>query len=107
MTAYTELLEESRQEAIDRMIVKAESLGADAVVGLRFSTSSIAQELLSYLFMVLLSKRYPCRSSHFKIRQAILIIKRVNRITQVNTQVRKPHHQNLLMSCHVSILLVR
>ena len=43
LTAYTELLEESRQEAIDRMTVKAEALGADAVVGLRFSTSSIAQ----------------------------------------------------------------
>ena len=43
LTAYTELLEESRQEAIDRMIFKAEALGADAVVGLRFSTSSIAQ----------------------------------------------------------------
>ena len=43
LTAYTELLEESRQEAIDRMIVKAEALRADAVVGLRFSTSSIAQ----------------------------------------------------------------
>ncbi len=43
LTAYTELLEESRQEAIDRMVMKAEALGADAVVGLRFSTSSIAQ----------------------------------------------------------------
>ena len=43
LTAYTELLEESRQEAIDRMIIKAEALGADAIVGLRFSTSSIAQ----------------------------------------------------------------
>lgn len=43
LTAYTELLEESRQEAIDRMVLKAEELGADAVVGLRFSTSSIAQ----------------------------------------------------------------
>lgn len=43
LTAYTELLEESRQEAIDRMVLKAEALGADAVVGLRFSTSSIAQ----------------------------------------------------------------
>ena len=43
LTAYTELLEESRQEAIDRMVVKAEALGADAVVGLRFSTSSVAQ----------------------------------------------------------------
>lgn len=43
LTAYTELLDESRQEAIDRMVKKAELLGADAVVGLRFSTSSIAQ----------------------------------------------------------------
>ncbi|HAO59558.1 MAG TPA: YbjQ family protein [Psychrobacter sp.] len=43
LTAYTELLEESRQEAIDRMLVKAEALGADAIVGIRFSTSSIAQ----------------------------------------------------------------
>ncbi|WP_019673530.1 YbjQ family protein [Psychrobacter lutiphocae] len=43
LTAYTELLEESRQEAIDRMLVKAQALGADAIVGLRFSTSSIAQ----------------------------------------------------------------
>lgn len=43
LTAYTELLEESRQEAVERMKVKAEALGADAIVGLRFSTSSIAQ----------------------------------------------------------------
>lgn len=43
LTAYTELLEESRQQAIERMMAKAEALGADAVVGLRFSTSSIAQ----------------------------------------------------------------
>lgn len=43
LTAYTELLEESRQEALDRMIAKARQLGANAVVGIRFSTSSIAQ----------------------------------------------------------------
>lgn len=43
LTAYTELLEESRQEAIDRMMAKAQTLGADAIVGLRFSTSNIAQ----------------------------------------------------------------
>lgn len=42
LTAYTELLEEARQEALDRMIAKAEALGADAVVGVRFSTSNIA-----------------------------------------------------------------
>lgn len=43
LTAYTELLEESRQEAIERMMVKAQALGADAIVGIRFSTASIAQ----------------------------------------------------------------
>lgn len=43
LTAYTELLEESRQEAMQRMIEKAKGLGANAVVGIRFSTSNIAQ----------------------------------------------------------------
>lgn len=43
LTAYTELLEESRQEAMSRMIEKAKSMGANAVVGIRFSTSNIAQ----------------------------------------------------------------
>ena len=43
LTAYTELLEESRQEAMNRMIEKARALGANAVVGIRFSTSNIAQ----------------------------------------------------------------
>lgn len=43
LTAYTELLEESRQEAMQRMIEKATGLGANAVVGIRFSTSNIAQ----------------------------------------------------------------
>lgn len=43
LTAYTELLEESRQQAIDRMVAKAQQLGADAIVGIRFSTSNIAQ----------------------------------------------------------------
>lgn len=43
LTAYTELLEESRQEAMNRMIDKARSMGANAIVGIRFSTSNIAQ----------------------------------------------------------------
>jgi len=43
LTAYTELLEESRQEAMNRMIDKAQSMGANAIVGIRFSTSNIAQ----------------------------------------------------------------
>ncbi|MBP6114560.1 MAG: YbjQ family protein [Acinetobacter sp.] len=43
LKGYTELLEESRQEAMDRMIQKAKAMGANAVVGIRFSTSNIAQ----------------------------------------------------------------
>jgi uncharacterized protein YbjQ (UPF0145 family) len=43
LKGYTELLEESRQEAMDRMIDKAKTMGANAVVGIRFSTSNIAQ----------------------------------------------------------------
>jgi uncharacterized protein YbjQ (UPF0145 family) len=48
---YTKLMAESREQAIDRMVQKAELMGANAVVGLRFTTSMImggAAELLSY-----------------------------------------------------------
>ena len=48
---YTKLMAESREQAIDRMNQEAERLGANAVVGLRFTTSVImggAAELLSY-----------------------------------------------------------
>jgi uncharacterized protein YbjQ (UPF0145 family) len=51
LTGYTELLQESRVDALDRMTQQAESLGANAVVNVRFSTSSIAQgaaELFAY-----------------------------------------------------------
>lgn len=48
---YTKLMGEAREQAIDRMIEDAERVGANAVVGLRFSTSMImgaAAELLAY-----------------------------------------------------------
>lgn len=48
---YTKLMAESREQAIDRMIDTARELGANAVVGLRFTTSEImggAAELLAY-----------------------------------------------------------
>lgn len=51
LVGYTELLQESRQEATDRMIEQALSMGANAVVNVRFATSSIAQgaaELFAY-----------------------------------------------------------
>ncbi len=51
LTGYTELLGEAREEAMKRMVQQAESVGANAVVNIRFSTSSVAQgaaELFAY-----------------------------------------------------------
>jgi uncharacterized protein YbjQ (UPF0145 family) len=48
---YTKLLGESREQALDRMLDEARRLGANAVVGLRFSTSVVmaaASEMLAY-----------------------------------------------------------
>ena len=47
---YVKLLAESREQSLDRMVEEAEALGANAVVGVRFTTSMImagAAELLS------------------------------------------------------------
>ncbi|MGF1678198.1 MAG: YbjQ family protein [Candidatus Methylacidiphilales bacterium] len=41
LTGYTELLTESRREAMDRMTAQALELGANAIVNVRFATSSI------------------------------------------------------------------
>lgn len=51
LKGYTELLVESRREALSRMLAQAEELGANAVVNVRFATSSIttgAAELYVY-----------------------------------------------------------
>lgn len=51
LKGYTELLQESRKEAVDRMAEQAGQLGANAVVNIRFATSSVAQgasELFAY-----------------------------------------------------------
>lgn len=51
LRGYTELLTESRQEAMQRMLAQAQQLGANAVVNVRFTTSSItsgASELYAY-----------------------------------------------------------
>jgi len=42
LVGYTELLSESRDEAIARMTTQAESMGANAILNIRFSTSSVA-----------------------------------------------------------------
>lgn len=49
--SYTKMMAEAREQAIDRMIDEARSLGANAVVDVRFTTSYImtsAAEILVY-----------------------------------------------------------
>lgn len=51
LKGYTELLQESREEALERMQQQAAAIGANAVLNVRFSTSSVAQgaaEILAY-----------------------------------------------------------
>jgi uncharacterized protein YbjQ (UPF0145 family) len=43
LKGYTELLQESRDEALERLKQQAEAVGANAILNVRFSTSSIAQ----------------------------------------------------------------
>jgi uncharacterized protein YbjQ (UPF0145 family) len=43
LKGYTELLQESRDEAIQRLLQQAEAVGANAILNVRFSTSSVAQ----------------------------------------------------------------
>ena len=51
LKGYTDLLKESRHQAMERMQAQAQELGANAVINVRFSTSSVAQgaaEILCY-----------------------------------------------------------
>lgn len=51
LSGYTELLQESREEALERMKAQARAIGANAVLNVRFSTSSVTQgaaELFAY-----------------------------------------------------------
>jgi len=48
---YTKMIAESREQCFDRMVEQAKALGADAVINVRFATSSMMQgaaELLAY-----------------------------------------------------------
>jgi uncharacterized protein YbjQ (UPF0145 family) len=51
LTEYSEMLEEAREKAVNRMVEDAEKMGADAVVNVRFMTSMVmagAAEILAY-----------------------------------------------------------
>ena len=48
---YTEMIAQSREQALDRMVEDARALGANAIVGVRFSTSYVTQgaaEIMAY-----------------------------------------------------------
>lgn len=60
ITEYTKMLAESREQALDRMIADAKAKGADGIVCLRFTTSTVmrnAAELLAYGTAVKLRKK--------------------------------------------------
>ena len=62
LKGYTELLSESRDEAMARMQAQAKQLGANAVINIRFSTSNIAAgaaELLAYGTAVVIDRAGP------------------------------------------------
>lgn len=51
LTAYTEMMSMARALATQRMVEEAETLGADAIVGVRYNSSSVMQgaaEILAY-----------------------------------------------------------
>lgn len=56
---YTKLLAEAREQSLDRMVAKARELGADGIIGMRFTTSTVAQsaaEILAFGTAVKLKK---------------------------------------------------
>ena len=51
ISEYTKLLADSREEALQRMIGDAQKQGADAIIGMRFTTSAVMQgaaEILAF-----------------------------------------------------------
>ena len=58
LDSYSKLLDESREEAMNRMTIEAQTMGADAVLNVRLTTSSVmdtASEILAYGTAVKLS----------------------------------------------------
>lgn len=61
ITEYTKMMAEAREQAMDRMIRHAESLGADGIIGVNFTTSTITQgaaEILAFGTAVKLKPAY-------------------------------------------------
>ena len=59
ITEYTELLEEARRHAVDRLVRNAKAMGADAVIMMRFDSAEIGQtmsEIVAYGTAVVLEQ---------------------------------------------------
>jgi len=59
ITEYTELLEEARRHAVDRMVQNAQAMGANAIIMMRFDSSEIGQvmsEIVAYGTAAVLEK---------------------------------------------------
>jgi uncharacterized protein YbjQ (UPF0145 family) len=57
LKAYTELMQEAREEATERMVAQAKSIGANAVINVRYASTSVtlgAAEILAYGTAVIL-----------------------------------------------------
>ncbi|HZT12743.1 MAG TPA: YbjQ family protein [Candidatus Baltobacteraceae bacterium] len=57
ITEYTQLLEEARRHAVDRMVQNAQTMGADAIVMMRFDSAEMGQsmsEIVAYGTAVML-----------------------------------------------------
>lgn len=51
LAGYTEMMSEARDTAIERLVSEATNLNADAIVGIRFTTSAVtdgASEIMAY-----------------------------------------------------------
>lgn len=60
LRGYTDMMDNARQEATDRMIKQASELGADAIIAVRFTTSAIlggASEIIVYGTAVRLKRK--------------------------------------------------
>ena len=61
LKGYTQMMEEARSIATERMVKEAEALGADAVVNVRYATSAIMQGAAEVIVYGTAVKALPCR----------------------------------------------
>ena len=72
--SYREMIEDARRVATDRMAAEAEALGADAVIGVRYTTTSVMQgasEVVAYGTAVRIQVRAALRPEEQGVRPGI------------------------------------